>query len=416
MGAGGDSSTGVRRRPGAPAHPESGSDGAAGKGPPPSASSPPPPAAAAAATPPTTDADAEAYVLTRKLVAQHRTPTHAWVVASGVVFDVTGFLDSHPGGAAALVPHLGGDVTALMEGRGGGGDGAGGAAAASHVHSKFAYQKLAKYRVGALAGGDAADGGGGAAAAAEADGNVDPATGKPLVDWDGVLLHQVGLLGDKYDTWIHSFPTADGTVSMFPIPWVEALTKCPWYVPLLFWIPVLLAEMVHYVHLMGGVAEVDPLAFLLWGAAGGAGWLAFEYSLHRWVFHAVPGGYWGNIFHFLLHGHHHITPMDFDRLVFPPVPAMLVGWPIWLGAPAVLGARAGYPWLAGFLIGYLIYDMTHYWIHRSEPSWGWLKAQKRRHTLHHFFNPRVNYGISNGVVDVLLGTLRNPTAKPTEGT
>ncbi|GAB0496841.1 hypothetical protein MMPV_008162 [Pyropia vietnamensis] len=377
MGAGGDSSAGVRRRPVAPP-PGEGGDGAAKELPIPLSST------AAAAAP--TDADAEAYVLTRKLVAQHHTPTHAWVIVSGVVYDVTG------------------DVTALMEGGGG----------ASHVHSKFAYQKLAKYRVGALAGGNAADGDG-AAAVAEADGNVDPATGKPLVNWDGVLLHEVGLLGDKYDGWIHSFPTADGTVCMFPIPWVEALTKCPWYVPLLFWIPVLFAEMYRYVHLMGGVAAIDPLSFLGWGAAGGAGWLLFEYSLHRWIFHAVPTGYWGNIFHFLLHGHHHITPMDFDRLVFPPVPAMLVGWPVWLGAPALLGTRAGYPWLAGFLIGYLIYDMTHYWIHRSEPSWAWLKAQKRRHTLHHFFNPRVNYGISNGVIDVLFGTLRNPAAKAAGG-
>ncbi|OSX75860.1 hypothetical protein BU14_0218s0026 [Porphyra umbilicalis] len=352
--------------------------------------------------PPPADAEADAYVLTRKLVTQHRTPTHAWVIASGVVYDVTGFLDAHPGGAAALTPHLGGDVTALMGGEG-----------APHTHSKFAYQTLAKYRVGALAGGDAAGAAvDGAAAAAEADGNVDPATGEALVDWERPLLHQVGLLGDKYDTWIHAFPTADGTVAMFPIPWVEGLTKCPWYVPLLFWLPVLAVEMTRYVRMMGGLAAVDPVSFACWGAAGGAGWLLFEYALHRWVFHAVPTGYWGNILHFLLHGHHHITPMDFDRLVFPPVPAMLVGWPIYFGAPALLGVARGYPWLAGFLIGYLVYDMTHYWIHRSEPSWAWLKAQKRRHTLHHFFNPRVNYGISNGVVDVLLGTLRNPAAKP----
>lgn len=55
-------------------------------------------------------------------------------------------------------------------------------------------------------------------------------------------------------------------------------------------------------------------------------WTFVEYTLHRWVFHldiknqSPP---WCT-FHFLLHGLHHKVPFDPHRLVFPPVPAMLI--------------------------------------------------------------------------------------------
>jgi dihydroceramide fatty acyl 2-hydroxylase len=170
----------------------------------------------------------------------------------------------------------------------------------------------------------------------------------------------------------------------------------------------MLFELYRFVCKIGGVANVEPRSFFLSAVAGGLFWLLFEYSLHRWVFHYATSGYWSNIGHFLIHGHHHITPMDFDRLVFPPVPAMIVGGPFWILAPRVLGAKIGYPWLIGFLTGYLVYDMTHFWIHHGVPSGAFLKMQKRRHVHHHYFKPNVNYGISNPLFDVVFGTLDEP--------
>lgn len=330
------------------------------------------------------------YALTKKVVSHHDAANNAWVSYKGGVYDVTTFLDAHPGGASALLPYLGQDVTEVM---GGEGDGA-------HDHSAFAFKLLEKYRIGTLV--DAGDG------EVAVDGNTDPVTGEALVRWGEPILHQVGMLGERYTTWIHSFPTTDHSVKMFTNDTVENLTKCPWYVPLVVWVPVMMAELAHYVWLLGGLGEVNVAKFLVAGLCGGLFWLWFEYVLHRHVFHWETTGYYTNIFHFLIHGHHHITPMDFDRLVFPPIPALLIGGPFWLLAPKVLGTELGYPWLFGFVTGYLVYDMTHFWIHHGVPRNSFLKAQKRRHVHHHYFKPSVNFGISNPLFDIVLGTLVEP--------
>mmetsp|Transcript_9035 Transcript_9035/g.27160 ORF Transcript_9035/g.27160 Transcript_9035/m.27160 type:complete len:344 (+) Transcript_9035:45-1076(+) len=328
--------------------------------------------------------EAGEYVLTRKTVSHHNDERSAWVVVDGVVYDVTLFLESHPGGAEVLKEHLGKDVTRLMNGE----DPAG-----RHTHSVFAYKMLSKYKVGKLFGeGDRDE--------LVLDGNIDPATGKELVDWSKPILPQVGALGDRYFTWIHSFPTADHTVKMFPSDFVESLTKCPWYVPLVFWIPIIIACLAHYTR----YASVDVVTFASYTMAGYVFWLFFEYTLHRFVFHLKTKGYVSNIFHFLLHGHHHITPMDYDRLVFPPVPACIVGGPLALVTRKALGFQAGYPVLLGFAVGYLMYDMTHFFIHFAVPKTEFFKNQKGRHVHHHYLQPDVNFGISNPLFDYVFGT------------
>lgn len=329
------------------------------------------------------------YSLTRAVVSHHRTANDAWVIYRGCVYDVTVFLESHPGGADIMLDKLGGDVTDVMSDEKG-----------VHVHSVFAYKLLEKYKIGNLL--DADDD------VHVCDGNVDPLTGNQLVDWHKPILHQVGMLGDKYSRWIHSFPTTDSTVKMFSNDTLESLTKCPWYIPLLFWIPIILFELIHYLRLIDGVSNVKLFTLMPMAILGVLSWLLFEYTLHRYVFHLSTNTYYANIFHFLIHGHHHITPMDFDRLVFPPVPALILALPFWVGAPRILGIHAGYPWLIGFAIGYLVYDMTHFWIHYGVPKWSFLKMQKRRHIFHHYFQPDVNYGISNPLFDHVFSTITEP--------
>lgn len=332
----------------------------------------------------------DGYALTRKVVSHHAAPNDAWVIFKGSVFDVTVFLESHPGGADILLDKLGTDVTDIMDGKDD----------KLHSHSAFAYKLLAKYKIGELADKHEGD--------VALDGNVDPETGETLVKWDQPILHQVGMLGKKYDRWIHSFPTTDHTVKMFTNDTIENMTKCPWYVPLLFWIPIITGESMHYVYLMDGVHNLNTALIAVVASIGVVCWLLFEYLLHRFVFHVETTGYFANIFHFLIHGHHHITPMDFDRLVFPPVPALILAFPFWIAAPRVLGTELGYPWLIGFGGGYLMYDMTHFWIHYGVPKNSFFKMQKRRHVHHHYFQHSVNFGISNPLFDVVFGTLEEP--------
>lgn len=331
------------------------------------------------------------YRLTRRVVSFHNTPNDAWVIYNSAVYDVTMFLESHPGGPDILYEHLGSDVTKLMH------------SDAVHEHSPFAFKLLEKHRIGQLFEDSSTDG-----HSTPTDGNIDPATGEELVKWDQPILPQVGHLGTRYFQWIHSFPTTHHTVKMFTNDTIESLTKCAWYVPLVFWLPILFAESAHYVYLIDGLSNIRPSVVASGVAIGMICWLLFEYSLHRWVFHWKSESYYGNIVHFLIHGHHHITPMDFDRLVFPPVPALILGAPFWYGVPKVLGIQWGYPWLVGFLIGYLVYDMTHFWIHHGVPKNALLKQQKRRHVHHHYFQPHVNFGISNPLFDYVFSTIKEP--------
>jgi len=147
------------------------------------------------------------YVLTRKVLSHHNSANDAWVVHNGSVYDITMFLESHPGGSDILNEHLGKDVSTIMRGD----DGVSG-----HDHSAFAYKLLERYRIGEVV--DAKDG------ERALDGNIDSENGEELVKWDKPILDQVRILGDKYHRWIHSFPTTDHTLKMFTGPRLSAMT------------------------------------------------------------------------------------------------------------------------------------------------------------------------------------------------
>eukprot|EP00457_Paulinella_chromatophora_P023679 gb/GEZN01027214.1/.p2 GENE.gb/GEZN01027214.1/~~gb/GEZN01027214.1/.p2 ORF type:complete len:138 (+),score=26.37 gb/GEZN01027214.1/:78-491(+) len=52
---------------------------------------------------------------TRKEVAQHNTPEDLWIIVDGKVFDVSGFVEDHPGGQA-IANYAGKDNTKAFHG------------------------------------------------------------------------------------------------------------------------------------------------------------------------------------------------------------------------------------------------------------------------------------------------------------
>ena len=73
-------------------------------------------------------------------VQQHNTEKDAWVVHRGKVYDVSEFLERHPGGKDVLLAYAGQDVTTLMT------------QDDLHKHTTFAYGWLGKYLIGRLKG------------------------------------------------------------------------------------------------------------------------------------------------------------------------------------------------------------------------------------------------------------------------
>lgn len=99
--------------------------------------------------------------------------------------------------------------------------------------------------------------------------------------------------------------------------------------------------------------------------------------------------------------------MIYLKKVFPPIPAALLAF-IFYQPVSILHyyEMISYPrlLLAGALIGYICYDMIHYFIHHGNPSNNYLYNLKRYHHNHHFVNHDRGFGISNTVYDHIFGT------------
>jgi sterol desaturase/sphingolipid hydroxylase (fatty acid hydroxylase superfamily) len=166
--------------------------------------------------------------------------------------------------------------------------------------------------------------------------------------------------------------------------------------PLLFGPAILL--LFGYTVVDRGVLEAVGLA-----AAGYLFWTLTEYWLHRVVFHFEPDRGVGARLHWIIHGVHHDHPNDPMRLVMPPsvsVPLALLFYGLFL---LVVGSAA--PGVAaGFLGGYLAYDMLHYHVHHHTPTSRMGKRLRELHMRHHFQDDTRGFGVSAPWWDWVFGT------------
>jgi dihydroceramide fatty acyl 2-hydroxylase len=170
-------------------------------------------------------------------------------------------------------------------------------------------------------------------------------------------------------------------------------------VPAIFFGPVIVA--MFWIGATDGYSVPALLGFLVIGLFV---WTLTEYWLHRLVFHWEPDNAFGRRMHFIIHGIHHDHPNDKMRLVMPPsvsVPlAALFLFAFWL----IVG-DAGFPIFGGFILGYLAYDYTHYYVHHFVPKSKLGKKLREQHMRHHFQDHRYGYGVSSPLWDVAFRTL-----------
>jgi len=146
------------------------------------------------------------------------------------------------------------------------------------------------------------------------------------------------------------------------------------------------------------------LAGLLY-VAGLVFWTLLEYGLHRYSFHHVPRTSRQVAFGYLIHGVHHAYPDDSRRWVMPPVvslPTILV----LAGAAWLLFGLEALPFIGGGVHGYLIYDTTHYLIHRGSMRSRLGRYLRRHHLQHHHAVPECNFGVSSPIWDFIFHTAR----------
>lgn len=171
-------------------------------------------------------------------------------------------------------------------------------------------------------------------------------------------------------------------------------------VPAAIYLPVIAALIV-----LGARDGQGALEIVLLALAGLFLWTLTEYWLHRKLFHWDPDHPIGHRLHFIIHGVHHDHPNDRMRLVMPPgasIPlAALFFGAFWL----VFGVPTAYPLFAGFLLGYLGYDYTHYYLHHFVPKSQLGKKLREQHMRHHFQDHRYGFGVSTPIWDVVFRTL-----------
>jgi len=99
----------------------------------------------------------------------------------------------------------------------------------------------------------------------------------------------------------------------------------------------------------------------------------------------------------------------------PPLlsgPIMLIALGV---ALVIFGRPLGYPLLMGFIIGYLAYDMVHYYVHHATPTTRLGRYMRQVHMLHHFRDPESYYGVSAPYWDAIFGTRYAPPPEQRRG-
>lgn len=187
---------------------------------------------------------------------------------------------------------------------------------------------------------------------------------------------------------------------MFESGFVDFFSRThPAVVPLLF-VPACGALCWYSVQQLGIGVVSTTLMFV----AGLVVWTLAEYWLHRTFFHWLPKFPGGDRLHFLVHGVHHKWPRDKYRLVMPPAVSITLFFTFFGIWYLLLGSRWVWSFHAGFVCGYMIYDMTHYYLHHFAPKTEYGRELKKHHMLHHFKDPTRRFGVSSMLWDRVFGT------------
>lgn len=348
------------------------------------------------------------------------------------VYDVTPFLNEHPGGSDIVLNYNGEDVTEVL------------ADPDSHEHSEVAYVMLDEmYLVAILATDEEAkklltddnrksfklveslkeaslQNGSGSEVHETAAGRKvvnseaemhittdfsEDFQHNQFIDLNKPLFKQVFFAKYNKEFYLEQVHKprhyGQGSAPIFG-NFLEPLSKTPWYVVPMIWIPFDL-----YCCTLALSNGFSKLAFALLYVLGLFLWTLIEYGLHRFLFHIeyyLPDHRIAFTAHFLLHGVHHYLPMDGLRLVMPPAMFVILCYPIYNLCHFVFrDYNVSMSVFCGGLLGYIIYDVTHYSLHHIRlPQF--MKDSKKNHLDHHYKNYDLGFGVTSKFWDHVFGT------------
>ncbi len=139
--------------------------------------------------------------------------------------------------------------------------------------------------------------------------------------------------------------------------------------------------------------------------------------MHRFIFHYHPRTEKLKKVFFRIHGVHHAQPLCKTRLVMPPVmsiPLSLAFFGLFHLLFDVVIGRPGWfsPVFAGFVGGYVVYDMMHYSLHHLRTRNAYVLMCRYQHMQHHGACPTMRFGVSSPLGDYVFGTMpKDPRVK-----
>ena len=375
--------------------------------------------------------------LPRAEVESHKSTKSCYVPIGTKVYNVTDFLDDHPGGGELILEYGGKDVEQIMKDE------------LSHSHSEAAYDVLDDSLIGFMATEPVIK-------AAVESSHPDEIVPLPATKTGNEKLRDEGLKEDlaqrvvyeatglasaedlSKDTDVvsdyktHRFLDLDRAI--FPQIWFGGFSK-EFYLqqvhrprhyrggasaPLFGNFLEPLSKTAWWVVPMGGL---PPVMYGSWYGFNGLStttegvaywclglflWTLVEYLLHRGLFHVdhyLPDNRVGITTHFLLHGIHHYLPMDKYRLVMPPTLFIVLATPFYKLAHTVFfyNQFAAVEVFSGGIFGYICYDLTHYFLHhRNLPAY--YRELKKYHLQHHFADFENGFGVTSRFWDKVFGT------------
>ncbi|EJT47705.1 oxidoreductase [Trichosporon asahii var. asahii CBS 8904] len=361
----------------------------------------------------------QARIFANADVSKRNTRKQCWITYNGNVYDVTEFLEDHPGGDDLILNVAGGDVGTIM------------ADPTSHAHSTSAYEMLEEFKIGELGGDEkivSEDW------VPDVDFHPDETNVKSdydknkFLDLSRPLLMQVwGAPWSKeyYLSQVHNPRHLKESARLFGPDFLEMFTRTKWWVVPMVWGPI--TAFLFYLSALQftnsaitakdllklplqmplptpsamGLAKTIP-CFLL----GNVIWTLLEYGMHRFLFHIddhLPDQNWAIVLHFLLHGIHHYLPMDRLRLVMPPLLFFVLETPFTKLAHLIFPKAIANGIIAGAFAFYILYDCCHYALHHTRlPQY--LAELKRYHLAHHYKNYELGFGVTSKIWDVVFHT------------
>lgn len=395
----------------------------------------------------TTQHDAE-----MRQLGKATSPTPCIYIYKGCVYDVTEFTNVHPGGGAIMQDYHGKDVTVVFHDE-----------YNFHAHTSLALNMLLQYRVGKVVRVASAMAG----EQGELENyQREELTAYPRMTEKEMFYEDFSIRRDRGLCWQAMFltlpqymhlintPIYVPTCRLFDWDLFEMFSRTKYWVVMVLWLPL------SFFWTMRGVLRdngaIDPtwhsrfdsllyypnknwvfqsyptndttlaqaqytlavershfnpvfvLAFWLFGIFL---WTFMEYMIHRVVFHferAIPTCVFDNplckLLHLVLHGIHHIIPMDPDRLVFPPVMFVAAATAIYNGYGYLMTGSCLDVVAGGVVCGYVLYDEIHFLIHHLDPHDFYFKDLKKYHHAHHYVDDQRGYGISNKFWDYVFRT------------